>query len=37
MKCANSYVNRGAEHENYNINASLATVFELSALTFTTS
>ena len=36
-KCANSYVNRGAEHENHNKNASLATVFELSSLTCTTS
>jgi len=36
-KCANSYVNWGAEHENHNKNASFATVFELSPLTFTTS
>ena len=35
-KCANSYVNWAAEHENHNENASLATVFELSCLTCTT-
>jgi hypothetical protein len=36
MKCANSYVNSAAEHENHYENASLATVFELSCLTCTT-
>jgi hypothetical protein len=36
-KCANSYVNWADEQENHNENASLATVFELSSLTFTTS
>jgi len=33
----NSYVNWCAEHENHNENASLATVFEVSSLTCTTS
>jgi len=36
-KCANSYVNWGAEHKNHNKNASSAMVFELSSLTCTTS
>jgi hypothetical protein len=36
-KCANSYVNWGAEQENNNKNASLNTVFELSSLTCTIS
>ena len=36
-KCANSDVNWGAEQENHNKNASLATVFELLSLACTTS